>query len=111
MQVNDTETNKNSPLRVLAFLEAKEGKRQELLKILVPLVEPSRKEEGNVAYVLNSSIENPNEILFDEVWSNKDTFDKHYQKPKSYEDRDKIAHLLVRPMEIKIYKEVIRSQG
>ena len=81
MQNNNAESNKNSAVRVLAFLEAKEGKIQELVNILVSIVEPSRKEDGNIAYILNSSIENPNEILFDEVWSNRDAFDKHYQSP------------------------------
>lgn len=106
VQINNTETNQNHPVRVLAFLEAKEGKRQELINILVPIVEPSRKEEGNILYVLNYSMENPNEILFDEIWSNKNTFDKHYQQPKSYENRDKIKDLLIKPMEVKIYAEV-----
>jgi quinol monooxygenase YgiN len=108
MQINNTETNQNSQIRVLAFLEAKEGKRQELMNILIPIVEPSRKEEGNISYILNSSIENPNEILFDEVWSSKNTFDKHFQNPKSYENRDKIKDLVIKPMEIKIYEEVTK---
>lgn len=107
MQNNNAESNKNSAVRVLAFLEAKGGKRQELMNILISLVESSRKEEGNIAYVLNSSIKNPNEILFDEVWSNKDTFDKHYQSPESYKNRDKLSELLVKTIEVKIYTQVI----
>jgi quinol monooxygenase YgiN len=106
MQMKNIETNKESPIRVLAFLEAKEGMRQELINVLIPIVEPSRREEGNISYILNSSIENPNEILFDEVWSSKNTFDKHYQHPQSYKNRDKIKDLIVKPMEIKIYSEV-----
>ncbi len=103
---SSTSFQENSPVRVLAFLEAKEGKRQELIEILIPIVEPSRKEEGNIAYVLNSSAENPNEIMFDEVWSSKDTFDKHYESPQSYETRQRVGNLLVRPMEVKIYTEI-----
>ena len=111
MQNNNSENNANSPVRVLALLEAKEGKRQELINILITIVEPARKEDGNILYILNSSIENPNEILFDEVWSSKDTFDKHYQQSKSYENRSKIMDLLVRPMEIRVYVEVTELQG
>ncbi len=96
----------NSPVRVLAFLEAKEGKRQELLNILVSIVEPSRKEEGNISYVLNSSTENSNEIMFDEVWSSMDTFVKHYENPKSHKNRERVGGLLVRPMEVKLYREI-----
>lgn len=110
MKNNDSKSSNtydvNSPVRVLAFLEAKEGKRDELLSILVSIVEPSRKEEGNISYVLNSSTENPNEIMFDEVWSSKDTFVKHYESPQSYKNRERVGGLLVRPMEVKLYTEI-----
>lgn len=106
MQNNNAESNKNSAVRVLAFLEAKEGKRQELIDILIPIIAPSRKEDGNIEYNLNSSIENPNELLFDEIWSNKDTFDKHYQSPESYKNRDRVSGLLVKPMEVKVYTQI-----
>ncbi len=110
MQNNKSELNKShindSPVRVLAFLEAKEGKRQELLDILIPIIEPSRKEEGNIAYSLNYSIDNPYEMVFDEVWSNKVSFDKHYKSPYSQENRSKIKDLLVSPMIIKLFKEI-----
>lgn len=107
-KLNNTYNGK-SPVRVLAFLEAKEGKRQEILDILIPIVEPSRNEEGNVSYVLNSSTENPNEIMFDEVWSSKDTFDKHYESPQSHKNRESVGGLLVRPMEVKIYTEITQK--
>ncbi len=111
MKNNDSESNNktydaNSPVRVLAFLEAKDGNRQELLNILVSIVKPSRKEEGNISYVLNSSTENPNEIMFDEVWSSMDTFVKHYESPQSYKNRERVGGLLVRPMEVKLYREI-----
>lgn len=106
---NNNTYDGNSPVRVLAFLEAKEGKRQELLNILVSIVEPSRKEEGNISYVLNSSTENPNEIMFDEVWSSMDTFVKHYESPQSYQNRERVGGLLVRPMEVKLYREIVEK--
>jgi quinol monooxygenase YgiN len=111
VQNNKPELNKSfkddsSSVRVLAFLEVKEGKRQDLLNILIPIIEPSRKEEGNMSYFLNYSIDNPNEMMFDEVWSNKDSFDKHYQSSYSQENRNKIKDLLISPMTIKIFKEI-----
>jgi quinol monooxygenase YgiN len=110
MKTKESGTNNHyngvSPVRVLAFLEAKEGKRQELLDILIHIVEPSRKEEGNIAYVLNSSTERPNEIMIDELWSGKDAFDKHFERPESYRNRERVTGLLARPMEVKTYTEV-----
>ena len=110
MQNDKIETHKSfeddSSVRVLAFLEVKEGKRQDLLNILIPIIETSRKEEGNISYFLNYSIDNPNEMMFDEVWSNKNAFDKHYQSPYSQENRNKIKDLLISPMTIKLFKEI-----
>lgn len=71
--------NENSKLRVIIISEAKEGKRQELLDLVVPLLKLAKKEEGNISYDLYSSTENPNEFLIDEVWSSKEIFNKHYE--------------------------------
>ena len=96
----------NSPVRVLATLEAKEGTRQQLKDILISLIIPAREEEGNISYDLHCSTENPNEFLFDEIWSNQAAFDKHYQSPKSHKDRDTVSSLLVRPLQIKTYVDI-----
>jgi quinol monooxygenase YgiN len=100
----------NSPIRVLATLEAKEETRLQLKNILVSLVNPAREEEGNVSYDLYRSTENPNEFLFDEVWSNKAAFDKHYQSTKSQKDRDTVSRLLVTPLKIKTYIGIDESK-
>ncbi|MGN6559575.1 MAG: putative quinol monooxygenase, partial [Candidatus Nitrosocosmicus sp.] len=94
------------PIRILAFLEAKEGKKRELLNILIPISEYSRKEEGNIKYILNLALYNPNYIMIDEAWSSKEAFDKHYNSHQSVENRNKVKSLLVKPMEIKIFKEL-----
>ena len=98
--------SKSSPIRVLVFVYAKEGKKQELLNLLVPLVDPPRKREGSLIYTFNSSIENPNELLFDEVWDSKESFDKHYQSQESAALRSKIKDLMSRPLEFKQFKEI-----
>lgn len=96
----------NSSIRVLAILESKDETRQELMDILVPLVNPAREEEGNISYDLYCSNENPNEFLFDELWSNKEAFAKHYERPKSYKDREMVRRLLTKPLQIKTYVEI-----
>ena len=50
-------------IRLLAFLEAKEGHGKELKEILLEVVEPTRREPGNIAYVLHRSNDNPDELL------------------------------------------------
>jgi quinol monooxygenase YgiN len=97
----------NSSFRVLATLEASSESRQELLDFLVSLVTPARGEEGNISYDLYCSTQNPNEFLFDEVWSTKADFDRHYESPKSNNDRDRVKGLLTKPLEIKTYVSMI----
>ena len=97
----------SSSFRVLATLEANNESRQELLDFLVSLVTPARTEEGNISYDLYCSTRNPNEFLFDEVWSTKADFDRHYESPKSYKDRDRVKRLLTKPLEIKTYVNMI----
>ena len=96
----------SSQIRVIVLINAKEGRRQELLDLLVPLVDPPRKREGNLIYTFNSSIENPNELLFDEVWDSKESYNKHYQSQESVALRSKIQELVSRPIEFKQFKEI-----
>ncbi len=96
----------SSQIRVIVLINAKEGRRQELLDLLVPLVDPQRKREGNLIYTFNSSIENPNELLFDEVWDSKESYNKHYQSQESVALRSKIQELVSRPIEFKQFKEI-----
>lgn len=102
MQTN----NESSHIRVIVLINAKEGKMEELLKLLVPLVDPPRKREGNLIYTFNSSINNPNELLFDEVWDTRESYNKHYESQESVALRSKIQDLLSRPIEFKIFKEI-----
>ncbi|CAN5675904.1 hypothetical protein BH23THE1_BH23THE1_26760 [soil metagenome] len=102
MQAN----NESSHVRVIVLINAKEGKKEELLKLLVPLVDPPRKREGNLFYTFNSSIDNPNELLFDEVWDTRESYNKHYESNESVALRSKIQDLVSRPIEFKIFKEI-----
>ena len=96
----------SSQIRVIVLIEAKEGKKQEVLNLLIPLVDPPRKREGNITYTFNHSIENPNELLFDEVWDSQESYDKHYQNQESVELRSKLQDLVAKPLEFKRYKEI-----
>lgn len=98
--------SESSQIRVLVLIYAKEGKKQELLNLLVPLVDPPRKREGSLIYTFNSSIENPNELLFDEVWDSNESYDKHYQSQESVALRSKIKDLVSRPIEFRQFKEI-----
>ena len=53
----------------------------QLENILVNLIQPTRKEEGNIAYVLHRSIDNPNELMLDEIWVDKASLEAHLKQP------------------------------
>ena len=106
MQSNSNSSN----IRVIVLIDAKEGKKQEIMNLLVPLIDPPRKREGNLAYTFNYSIENPNELLFDEVWDSKDSYDRHYQSNDSVDLRSKLQDLVAKPIEFKMFKEIKATQ-
>src|SRR5918911_1011195 len=93
-------------LRHLAFLEAKKGHGEELMNILLALVKPTLEEDGSIAYVPHFSIDNPDEILFDELWSDKEAIDNHLRQPYMKDLLPKIQHLLAKPLLLKTYSEV-----
>jgi quinol monooxygenase YgiN len=96
--------------RVLVTLEVKEGKKQEALKTLIPLAELARKRQGNISYDIYSSTENPNELVLDQLWSNKVAFDKHYNSPEASKSRQTLESLVVKPAQVKTYTEVGKIQ-
>jgi quinol monooxygenase YgiN len=99
-------SSQNNQVRVIVLINAKEGKKQELLDLFMSLVNPPRNREGNVTYTFNSSIEDPNELLFDEVWESKEAYDKHYNNQESVDLRAKVQNLVSKPIEFKLYSEI-----
>lgn len=93
-------------VRTLALLEAKQGKRKQLLEILLGLVEPTQKEKGNIAYVPHYSIDNPDKILYDELWMSKEDLDIHFEQPHMKDLLGKIEGLLAKPLTLETFHEV-----
>ncbi len=110
IETTDLEKFKNrteKSIRYLAFVEAKKDYGQQLMNILLnTIVEPTRREEGNIAFVPHFSVDNPDEILFDEIWIDKDSIDNHFKQPHMKDLFSKIEHLLAKPVVLKAYREV-----
>ena len=49
----------------------------------------------NISLDLYLSTENPNELLIDQLWSNKTVYDEHYNSPDIAEIRETVTALLV----------------
>jgi hypothetical protein len=57
-------------------------------------------------FVPHLSVENPDEILFDEIWIDKESIDNHFKQPHMKDLFPKIAHLLAKPVVLEAYREV-----
>jgi len=66
---------------LIAYLHAKQDKREELLKILLSFVKPSREESACVDYHLHVSNDDPNLFIFYENWRTREELDQHLQTP------------------------------
>src|SRR4029078_11561046 len=93
-------------VRVLAFFKAKPGMGEELEKILLTLVPLTRSEPGNIAYVLHRSTENPDDLMFDEIFASYSAFIEHRQKPYITSLGSRIEHLISAPVKVETYSEI-----
>ena len=71
----------NSGLTLIAILQGKPEKRDELLATLRAFVKPTRAEVGCVEYHLHVSDEDPNQFIFYENWRSKHDLDIHLKTP------------------------------
>jgi quinol monooxygenase YgiN len=78
------------------------------MDLLIPLTTPPRNREVNIKYTSNSSIENPNELLFDKVQESKEEYNKHFQSQELIDLQAKLQNLVSKPIEFKISKEINR---
>jgi quinol monooxygenase YgiN len=96
---------KNS-VRLIAIHLAKNGLGDKLQRILVSVIEPTRKEEGNIAYVLHRSIDNPDELMFDELWVDEESLRTHLKQPYIVAAVEEMRSILARSVELRRYTEI-----
>ncbi len=71
----------SAPLTIVAQLKAKPGKEKELQQALQALIEPTRREQGNINYDMLVSNEDPGVFIFYENWRTKEEWDRHMKSP------------------------------
>ncbi len=96
----------DNSVRLIAIHLAKDGLGNQLQNILVNLIEPTRKEEGNIAYVLHRSIDNPDELMFDEIWVDNESLDAHLKQPYITSAVEQMTSILSKPVELRRYSEI-----
>ena len=64
-------------VKIAATITVKPEYRQELFGVFQQLVLASRQEAGNLRYDLHQDIENPNRVVFFEIWQSQAAVDEH----------------------------------
>src|SRR5258708_28493259 len=68
-------------LSVVAQLKARPGKEDDLRRVLLTLIEPTRAEEGCVQYDLHVHATDPSRFVFYENWTSREHLDRHLSSP------------------------------
>ncbi len=76
--------------------------------ILVNVIEPTRKEEGNIANVLHRSVDNPDEFMFDEIWIDKESLEAHLKQPYINSAVEQMKTILAKPVELRRNSEITK---
>lgn len=71
----------NPGLTLIAILQGKPDKRDDLLATLREFVKPTREEDGCVDYHLHISDDDPNQFIFYENWRSRSDLDVHLKTP------------------------------
>ncbi|RPM29643.1 putative quinol monooxygenase [Pseudomonas aeruginosa] len=85
----------NQEIRVVAVLLARDGKEQEVERILRACVLPSRAENGCLSYVLHRDLDEPGRFVFIEGWADHAAIDRHRLTPHYKAMANALIDLLV----------------
>ncbi len=86
---------------IIGTVVAKPEKREELLRILLAQVAPTREEPGCVSYDFHCDSKDPNVFVFYENFVNREALDEHLQKPYLRPLLDHVEDLLAKPVDIR----------
>ena len=93
-------------LTVVAEMQAKPGKEDDLRRTLQALIEPTRQEEGCVQYDLHVHSSNPGRFVFYENWTSQEHLDRHAASVHLQNFRAVSADLLAEPPRIETYRRI-----
>lgn len=93
-------------ITVVATFAAKPGKEAELRKLLLGLLEPTRKEAGCLNYDLHISQDNAAQFLFHENWTSKEMLDAHLKSKHMAAFLPKVGDMCASSPEIRIWEKI-----
>jgi quinol monooxygenase YgiN len=94
----------NPGLTLIAILQGKPDKRDELLATLRAFVKPTREEPGCIDYHLHVSDDDPNQFIFYENWRSRPDLDVHLKTPLLTAFFNRRMDLLEKDVEMRFMK-------
>ena len=97
-----------SKIIVFASFYPKENKKNEVKKIILSMINPTRSEEGNEIYNFYEEKNDDENVVFHlfEIYKNNGALDFHRNTSHYKNYRSKISDLLKQPIEVKILNSV-----
>lgn len=95
-------------VHVIATFFPETGKEDELERILLEMIEPTRREPGCIRYDLVRSLQGDSsaELVFVEEWESADALDAHGRTPHLLALRGKVKDLISAPPRVSRYRQV-----
>jgi quinol monooxygenase YgiN len=93
-------------LRVVARFTAKPASVDVVKRLLQELVQPTRREEGCIAYDLLHNIQDPVDFTFVEEWTSEEALEKHLATNHVGQCRAKIRDHIIGSGDIRTYRIV-----
>jgi len=91
------------PVLVVATLQAKPDKREEIGVALAGAAAASRGDAGCVSYAFHRDLEDPDRYVSVELWEDQASLDAHFQAPHLAELFAVLGDQLAAPPDIKTY--------
>ena len=98
---NGDKTVKRPGCTIIGTVVAKPEKREELLRILLAQVAPTRAEPGCVSYDFHCDAQDPCVFVFYENFRSREALDKHLQMPYLRPLMDRVDELCAEPIVIR----------
>ena len=64
-------------IRAVAHIRARADKVEEMRTVLMALLEPTRREDGCVSYILTQNLDDPTDFTFIEEWESREAIQAH----------------------------------
>ena len=88
---------------VIARPRVTEGKEKEFLALVSPLIEVTRKEPGNLCYMIYQGTERPSEFIVYEEYVNEEAFNQHAASEHFKDFAKNVQTLLAKDIDIQIF--------